>query len=427
MSQRLVIRGGLVIDPDQHLESVRDVLLQGGRVAAVAAGLCRRHPAVPVLDARGCWVLPGLIDMHAHLREPGGEDSEDIASGTRAAAAGGYTTILAMPNTLPPADSKARLQRLRQKADSHAAVNVLFAGCATRGQKGAQLADLAAMAPLLSAVTEDGRPLCDSGLMRQALELTRELGIPFISHCEEPALSRGAPVNEGKASQRLRLPGQSWACETVMVARDIALAELTGAQVHIAHVSCAQSVAAVREAKRRGIAVSAEATPHHLALCEDDIPGADPDFKMNPPLRSRADRAALQDALADGTIDAVSTDHAPHSPQKKGLGMSRAPFGVIGLETALAVVLTVLVHKGKLSRSQLAQRMSAGPARLLGLKSKGSLRPGQDADIVVVDPGLAWTVPSRFLSRSRNSPFIGMKLRGRARATILAGEVVHAL
>ena len=294
MSERLLIRGGLVIDPAQDLESVRDVLLENGRVRAVGRNLSRRHPRVPLCDARGCWVLPGLIDLHVHLREPGGEDAEDIASGARAAAAGGFTTVLAMPNTKPPLDSPALLRRLRRQAAA-AVVQVLFTGCATKGQQGAALTDLAALAKAgMSAVSEDGRCVLDAGLMRRALEAAPRLGLFFSSHCEDPDLSRGAPVHEGKVSRRLRLPGQPWTAETAMVLRDIALAELTGARLHVAHLSCGQSVEAVRQAKRRGISVTAEVTPHHLALCEDDIPGPDPDYKMNPPLRSRADREALR-------------------------------------------------------------------------------------------------------------------------------------
>ncbi|MBI5241645.1 MAG: dihydroorotase [Elusimicrobia bacterium] len=422
MPQRLLIRGGLVIDPEQGLESVRDILSENGRVRSLGRDLARRHPSVPVLDARGCWVLPGLIDLHVHLREPGGEDAEDILSGASAAAAGGFTAVLAMPNTKPPLDSPALLRRLRRKAAA-AAAQVLFAGCASKGQQGRELADLRGM----DAVSEDGRSVLDSNLMRRALESARSLDIPFMSHCEDPALSRGAPVNEGRASRRLRLPGQSWAAETVMVLRDIALAELTGARLHLCHLSCRQSVEAVRAAKRRGLAVTAEASPHHLALCEDDIPGPDPSWKMNPPLRSRADRAALQEALADGSIDAVATDHAPHSAAKKGLGMRRAPFGVIGLETALPVILHFLVHRGRLSRRRLAECASAAPARILGLARKGSLRPGMDADATLLSPDEPWTVPGRFQSRSANCPFIGMRLRGRVRATVRAGRIVHAL
>ncbi|MDD5630043.1 MAG: dihydroorotase, partial [Elusimicrobia bacterium] len=363
-----------------------------------------------------------LIDMHVHLREPGGEDSEDIASGARAAAAGGFTTVLAMPNTRPPLDNRRLLDRLRRQA-AGAPVRVLFAGCATKGQLGRELADLRGM----DAVSEDGRSVLDAGLMRRALELARRLRLPFISHCEDPALSRGAPVNEGRASRRLGLPGQSWAAETALVLRDLALAELTGAHVHVAHLSCAQSVAAVRQAKRRGLPVTAEAAPHHLCLCEDDIPGPDPDFKMNPPLRSRRDRAALQEGLRDGAIDAVATDHAPHAPARKAVGMRAAPFGVIGMETALAAVLTYLVHRGKLTRRQLVERMSSAPARILGLRDRGALKPGCAADVTVLSALEPWTVPSRFASRSRNCPFIGRRLRGRIRATVLAGRVVHAL
>jgi len=428
MSNQLLIRGGLVIDPAQDLESTRDIFIHNGRIAAIGPRLCHRAPRIPVLDARGCWVLPGLIDLHAHLREPGAENAEDIASGARAAAAGGFATVLAMPNTAPPIDSPARLRRLRAKADRSAAVHVLFAGCATKGQLGREQTDLPGLAAAgMSAVSEDGRPLCDAGLMRRVLELTRRLGLPFISHCEEPALSRSAPVHEGRISRRLRLPGQPWAAETAMVLRDIALAELTGGHVHVAHISCAQSVAAVREAKRRGLPVTAEATPHHLILCEDDIPGPDSAYKMNPPLRSRADRAALQEGLRDGTIDAVATDHAPHTAAAKRRSFRDAPFGVIGLETALALMLTGLVHKGRLTRRQLVERMAQAPARILGLRRKGSLARGMDADVTIVRPREPWTVPSCFVSRSRNSPFVGMRLQGRVRATVVSGRIVHAL
>jgi dihydroorotase len=427
MGKRLVIRDGLVIDPEAAVESVQDVLVENGRIAAVGPKLARRHPNCPSLDARGCWILPGLIDLHTHLRQPGDEQAETIASGTRAAAAGGFTTVLAMPNTRPAMDSAARLRRVRLKARQNARINVLFSGCATIGRQGSRLADLKAMAALAAAFTEDGGSLADSDLMRRTLEQLRRLKRPFISHCEDLSLSRSAPVNLGGASRRLKLPGQSWLAETLMVLRDIALARETGANVHIAHVSCRQSVAALRQAKADLVPVTAEATPHHLALCEDDVRVPDPNFKMNPPLRSRQDRDELRRALREGVIDAVATDHAPHTASSKSRGMSRAPFGVIGLETALAVVMTELYHKGWLSRRDVARRLSAAPARILGLTRKGTLKPGSDADVTVVAPDETWIVPARFHSLSRNSPFVGRKLRGRARACIAGGEPVHVL
>jgi dihydroorotase len=430
MPQRLLIRDGLVIDPVSGLESAQDILLSGGRISKVAPGLARRPDlrSIPVLDAEDCWVCPGLIDMHVHLREPGGEDSETMASGAQAAAAGGFATILAMPNTEPPVDSPARVRRARSRAARTASVNILTAGCATRGQAGARPADLAAMAKAgMTAVSEDGRPVSEAGLMRRILELCRELDLPCISHCEDLSLSAGAPVHEGRISRRLGLPGYPWAAETVAVLRDISLAELTGARLHVAHLSSAQSVAAVRAAKARGVAVTAEATPHHLCLCEDDVPAGNADFKMNPPLRSSADREAIKEGLCDGTIDAVASDHAPHSPVRKRLGLLRAPYGVIGLETSLAAVLTCLVHTGRLSRRALVERMSAAPARILGLERKGSLAPGQDADVTVIEPDHSWSVPHEFLSASRNSPFIGRRLTGRVKATVVGGRIVHAL
>lgn len=430
MSERLLIREGLVIDPVSGMESVQDVLVSGGRISAVAPDLALRPGLknVPILDAEDCWVTPGLIDMHVHLREPGDEAAETVASGTRAAAAGGFTTVLAMPNTRPPVDSPARVRGALSRAARTAVVNVLAAGCATQGRSGARPADLAGMLRAgMTAVTDDGRPVPDAGVMRRTLEMCRGLGLPCISHCEELALSAGAPVHEGRISRRLGLRGYPWAAETIAVLRDIALCELTGARLHVAHLSAAQSVAAVRAAKARGVLVTAEVTPHHLCLCEDDVPAGGADFKMNPPLRSEADREALKEGLCDGTIDAVASDHAPHRPDQKSRGLERAPFGVIGLETALAAVMTCLVHPGRLSRKALIERMSAAPARILGLRRKGSLAPGQDADLTVIEPGHSWTVPRESLSLSRNSPFIGRRLSGRVKAAVVGGRIVHAL
>lgn len=425
---RLLIRGGLVIDPSQNLEAARDVLIENGRIARVEAGLARRSSliGVPELDASGKWVVPGLIDMHVHLREPGRESDETISSGTRAAARGGITTVLAMPNTEPPIDNASMAALVKSKAAAEGAVNVLVAGAASVGLKGERLTEIARMARAgISAVTDDGRPVMNSELMRRALEYARDCGLPFIDHCEDENLSAGAVLHEGFAATLKGLRGIPWASETVMVLRDIALSELTGAHVHIAHISCARSVAAVREAKKRGLRVTAEVTPHHFTLRDLDVKGYDADFKMNPPLRSEEDRKALLEGLADGTIDAIATDHAPHGPGKKALGLALAPFGVIGLETSLALGLTQLVGKKVLKPKQLIERMSASPARILGLKTKGSLKPGMDADVTVIDPSATWTAGPPFESKSRNSPFLGMRLKGRAQATIVAGRIVH--
>lgn len=430
MAERLLVAGGLVIDPTRHVEKELDVLLEDGRVVEVKAGLAKRSDlkGVKTLDAKGCWVTPGLIDMHVHLREPGRESDETIATGTRAAARGGITTVLAMPNTEPAIDNPSLVRFLKSKAAAEGIVNVAVSAAITLGQKGENLAELAKLAQAGAvAFTDDGRPVMNAELMRRALEHAKDCGTLVIDHCEDTNLSCGAPVHEGAAGTAKGLRGMPWAAETALVLRDIALCELTGARVHIAHVSAAQSVAAIRQAKRRGLPVTAEAAPHHFTLCDCDIPGYDADYKMNPPLRGAADREALLEALADGTIDAIATDHAPHGPGKKALGLALAPHGVIGLETSLGLALTRLFHKKIVSRRRLVELMSSAPARLLGLCGKGSLKPGSDPDLTVIDPAAAWTVAAPFASKSRNSPFVGMRLKGRARATVVAGKVVHAL
>lgn len=430
MPERLIVTGGLVIDPARKLEAVRDVLIEDGRISAVAAGL-HRKPALKgaaSIDAKGKWVIPGLVDMHVHLREPGREGDETIATGTRAAARGGVTTVLAMANTEPVCDTPSQLAFLRAKARTDAAITVLFAGAVTLGQKGEKLTEFAKLrAAGAAALSDDGRPLMNAGLLRRALEYAKDLGLLVIDHCEDLTLSNGACVHEGPAALRKGLKGTPWAAETVQVVRDIALAELTGARLHIAHVSAAASVEAIRTAKKRGIRITAEAAPHHFALNDKELPGYDTDWKMNPPLRGADDRLALLAGLADGTIDAIATDHAPHGCAAKSLGMDLAPFGVIGLETSLAVALTDLFHKKVLTRRKLVERLSSGPAALLGLKGKGTLAPGADADLVVVDPDAIWIPEPPFLSKSRNTPFAGRRLKGRAVTTLSGGRVVHAL
>jgi dihydroorotase len=426
----LLIAGGLVVDPAQKLEAVRDVLIRGGKVADVAAGLSKK-PAlkgVETVDAKGRWVIPGLVDMHVHLREPGREGDETIATGTAAAAAGGVTTVLAMANTEPVTDTASQLGFLRARAAQDARVNVLFAAAVTLGQKGEKLTEFAKLrAAGAAALSDDGRPLMSAGLMRRALEYAADLGLLVIDHCEDLTLSNGACVHEGPANLAKGLKGSPGAAETVQVLRDIALAELTGGRVHLAHLSSAASVEAVRLAKKRGVPVSAECSPHHLALDEAQIPGYDAMWKMNPPLREKSDRGALLEGLADGSIDAVATDHAPHGCVAKSLGMEQAPFGVIGLETSLAVALTELYHKKVLDKKRLVERLSAAPARLLGLASKGTLKKGADADLAVVDPDALWAPQPPFLSKSRNTPFAGRRLKGRVLRTFVAGRPVHAL
>lgn len=426
----MIVTGGLLIDPASRVEAVRDVLIEDGRISAIGTGLARKSAlkGVPAIDAKGKWVIPGLVDMHVHLREPGREGDETIETGTKAAARGGVTTVLAMANTEPVCDSPSQLAFLRAKARTDAVITVLFAGAVTAGQKGEKLTEFAKLrAAGAAALSDDGRPVMNAGLLRRALEYANDLGLLVIDHCEDLSLSNGACVNEGPTALRKGLRGAPWAAETVQVVRDIALAQLTGARLHIAHVSAAASVEAIRTAKKNGVRISAEAAPHHFALNDKEINGYDSNWKMNPPLRGAEDRLALLSGLSDGTIDAIATDHAPHGCAAKSLGMDLAPFGVIGLETSLAVALTDLFHKKILTRRKLVERMSSGPAALLGLKNKGTLAPGADADLVIVDPDMAWTPAAPFLSKSSNTPFIGRRLKGRAVTTLSAGRVVHAL
>ncbi|MFI5363389.1 MAG: dihydroorotase [Elusimicrobiota bacterium] len=431
MAEQLLIVGGLVIDPARKLEAVRDVLIENGEILDVGAGLAKEPALADAVrvDAKGKWVIPGLVDMHVHLREPGREGDETIATGTAAAARGGVTTLLAMANTEPVTDTPSQLAFLRAKAAQDAKVNVLFAGAVTLGQKGERLTEFAKLrAAGAAALSDDGRPVMNAGLFRRALETAKDLGLLVIDHCEDLTLSNGACAHEGPAALRKGLKGAPWAAETVQVTRDIALVELTGARLHLAHLSAAASVESVRQAKKRGLRISAEACPHHFCLTDDMIPGYDADWKMNPPLRARDDRAALIEGLADGTIDAIATDHAPHGCAAKSLGFDTAPFGVIGLETSFAASLTALYHTKALTRRELVERMSSAPAALLGLTGKGTLAPGADADVAVVDPDASWTPAPPFASKSRNTPFAGRRLKGRVLHTFVGGRaVVHAL
>jgi dihydroorotase len=428
LAERILIAGGLVIDPARKLEAVRDVLIENGEIRDVAAGLLKRSALsdAEVIDAKGRWVIPGLVDMHVHLREPGREGDETIASGTAAAARGGVTTVLAMANTEPVTDSPSQLSFLRAKAAQDAKVNVLFAGAVTLGQKGERLTEFAKLrAAGAAALSDDGRPVMNAGLFRRALEVAKDLGLLVIDHCEDLTLSSGACAHEGAVSLRKGLKGAPSAAETVQVMRDIALVELTGARLHLAHLSCAASVEAVRQAKKRGLPISAEAAPHHFCLSDDMIPGYDADWKMNPPLRLKEDRAALVEGLADGTIDAIATDHAPHGCAAKSLGFDTAPFGVIGLETSLAASLTALYHTKSLTRSRLVARLSSSPAALLGLAAKGTLAPGADADVVVWDPRREKMLGKDTLHMKADySPFEGRKVPGSPSHVLSRGELI---
>ncbi len=420
----LLIRNGRVIEPGSGLDRVLDVMIEGGTIAAVEPAI--RDRADRTIDASGLVVASGLIDMHVHLREPGEESKETILTGSRAAAKGGFTTVCCMPNTKPVNDTPEITALIVARAERVAVVNVLPIAAVTKGQKGVELTDMAGLAAAGAvAFSDDGRPVDDDRIMRRALETAGSLGKLVIDHCEDLDLSRGGIIHEGAVSSRLGLNGIPSASESRLVDRDIRLSEETGAPVHIAHLSVAESLKAVRQARRRGIKVSAEATPHHLFLTESALEARDPDFKMNPPLRGNADAAALVEGVCSGVIDVIVTDHAPHTPEEKSLGLDQAPFGVVGLETAVSLVLDRLVQPGLISLSRFVDLMSVAPARLLGLRTKGRLDVGADADLTLLDLDADTVVDrERFESKARNTPFNGWRLRGAPVMTIVGGRIV---
>jgi dihydroorotase len=422
----LLLRGGRVIDPANNVDAVQDVLIADGKIERLGRSL--EAPAgAEVVDANGKIVCPGFIDIHVHLREPGYEYKETVATGTRAAAAGGFTAVCCMANTNPVNDNGAVTDYILAKAKVEGVVRVYPIGAVTRGLHGEELAELAELADSgCVAFSDDGRCVMNAGLYRRAMEYTLPFGAPLISHAEDASLSRGASMNEGVVSTETGLPGQPAAAEDVMVARDILLAELTGAHVHIAHVSTAGAVRLIRDAKARGLQVTAEVTPHHLVLTEEAVRTWDPNTKMAPPLRTKRDVEALLEALADGTIDCIATDHAPHALSEKEGEFDRAAFGIVGLETAVAVLLDRLVRPGLLPLSTLVARLSRDPARLLHLPG-GNLGAGAPADVTILDPDAETVVnPLRFRSRSRNTPFGGWTLRGAPWMTLVGGHIVRA-
>jgi dihydroorotase len=422
----LCLRGGRVIDPARSFDAQADVLISGGLIARIEPGMNNLGREVRIIDARDCWVVPGLIDLHCHLREPGQEYKEDLATGTAAAAAGGFSAVCAMPNTVPPNDTRAVTELIVRRAREVGAVRVYPIGAITQGLKGEVLAEMGELQEAgCVAVSDDGRPVMNGEVMRRALEYARGFELPLIQHCEDLSLSGGGSMHEGVVSTRVGIRAQPAAAESTMVARDLELVALTGARYHVAHISAAESVRLVREAKRRGLPVTCEVTPHHLTLTDDACASYDTHTKCNPPLRSAADVAALAEALADGTIDAIATDHAPHSAVEKEVEFEQAAFGVIGLETALPLSLA-LVRNGVLTPELLVRRLSCGPAAVLGLPG-GSLAPGSPADVTVISPDLGWACePARFRSRSRNSPFAGVSMKGKAVLTVVGGRIAHA-
>jgi dihydroorotase len=426
MKTILKISGGRIIDPAEGIDEVRNLWIKDGKITDPSMLPNNIENEIEVIDASGKIVAPGLIDLHVHLREPGQTAKETIATGAQAAACGGFTTIVAMPNTQPVVDHPSVVSWIKQRAAETACIHVFTAACISKGMEGETLAPLASLkAAGAVAFTDDGHCIQNNELMRRALEYAAMLDIPVFDHCQDYSLTQGSVMHEGRWSTLLGLRGWPAIAEEIIVARNILLSELTGARVHCQHLSSAGSVRLVREAKSRGVRVTAEVTPHHLALTDASVEGYDTCYKMNPPLRAEADREALLEGVADGTIDILAGDHAPHCAFEKEVEFDQAPFGIINLETQLAVYIRMLIETKRLSWSQLIAKMTTQPARLLGLKGKGTLAYGADADVTVIDPHYPWKATDEtFRSKSRNTPFLNWEFRGRTVRTIVSGKTV---
>ncbi len=426
-SENLLIRGGRIIDPSQGIDAVGDLFISEGKIVWLSVGEARSLPDnYRMIQARGKVVCPGFIDLHCHLRQPGFEEKETIATGTRAAAKGGFTTVCCMPNTKPPADKAAVVECIKSIAAREGMVRVLPIGCITEGRKGRKLADFGELSTSGAvAFSDDGSPVTDSSIMSRALEYSRESGLPIIDHCEDLPFSQDGVMNEGSLATELGLKGMPACAEESMVARDIRLARLAGGRLHIAHVSTAGSVKLIREAKEEGISITAEVTPHHLTLTEEAIAGYNTNAKVNPPLRTAEDVEALISGLKDGTLDAIATDHAPHTAQDKDCDFASSAFGISGFETALGSLMG-LVHRGKLEMETLISKLTCEPAAILRRTDLGTLKPGAVADVVIFDPDKEWVVhPEEFVSKGKNTPLAGAALKGKVMATLYGGEAAY--
>jgi dihydroorotase len=424
---RLLIANGYVIDPAQGTNTGKNLLIEDGRVV----GLSSQSEGVPegaeVFDATGLVVAPGFIDMHVHLREPGHEYKETIASGAAAAVAGGFTAICAMPNTSPINDNAAVTRFVIEQAERAGLASVFPIGAVTKNSDGTELAEMGEMKDAgIVAVSDDGRPVPTAGMMRRAMEYARGFDLPVIDHCEDRSLARGGVMHEGHWSLVLGLRGMPAAAEEVDAERNCLLAELTGARVHLAHLSTRGAIEAVRRAREKGLSVTCEVAPHHWTLTDEAVQDYDTNTKMSPPLRTRDHIEAILEGLRDGTVDAIATDHAPHHADEKELEYDQAPFGIVGLETAVGLAMEHLVNKGVISLERLVELCSTNPARILSLADRGTLRPGVRADLTILDPKLDWTFEvSRSKSKSRNTPFDGYNFHGAAIATLVGGRVVY--
>jgi dihydroorotase len=420
---KLIIKNGRLLDPANGLDAVRDIAIEDDRFAGIGESI--DAAGAEIFDAAGMCVAPGFIDMHVHLREPGFEYAETIESGSRAAAAGGFTTICCMPNTLPVNDNATVTSYIIERAHRHAIVNVLPIGAITKNSAGEELAAIGSMVQAgVVAISDDGRPVMNARLMRRAMETAKSFGVPVIDHCEDLNLSAGGDIHEGIASVRLGLRGIPGASEDVMVARDILLAELTGARFHVAHISAKHSVEMVAFAKARGLAVTCETTPHHFALTDGDLIPYDSNYKMKPPLRTQCDTGAVVQGVMNGTVNAIATDHAPHAGSEKMQEFEKCPFGIIGLETAIGLTLEKLVHTGKIGLTRMVELFTNGPANVLNLNA-GRIQTGAAADLTIFDTERRWIYDvNKSASKSRNSPLDGHEFRGGPIATIVAGEIV---